>query len=88
MKKLLLTDWNFIRILRLVLGFLAIGAGVVKQDVLVGGIGGLLIYQAIINMSCGPSGCAVPNKEVSAIPVENDNKAVSKALFQIGKNQK
>ncbi len=71
MKKLLLTDWNFIRVLRLVLGFLAIGAGVFKQDVLVGGIGGLLIYQAIINVSCGPRGCAIPNKEVAPVPVEN-----------------
>ncbi len=60
MKKLLLTDWNVMRIIRLVLGVLATGAGIVQHDVLVGSIGGLLIFQAAMNMSCAGGACSVP----------------------------
>ncbi len=74
----MLTDWNFMRILRLVLGFLAIGAAVANRDVLVGGIGGLLIFQAVMNMSCGPGGCAIPTKETPAKQVEVQYEEIKK----------
>ncbi len=59
----MLSGWHFERWLRLTLGVLAIGAGVAKSDVLVGGIGGLLLFQALANISCCGSACAVPRKQ-------------------------
>jgi len=58
----IMRGWHFERLLRLGLGVLAIGAGVAKGDVLIGGIGGLLLFQALANISCCGSACAVPRK--------------------------
>ncbi|MFZ5970739.1 MAG: hypothetical protein ACOYXA_04030 [Bacteroidota bacterium] len=68
----IMRGWHFERLLRLGLGVLAIGAGVAKGDVLIGGIGGLLLFQALANISCCGSACAVPRKEVTAGEVEFD----------------
>ncbi|MBL7857796.1 MAG: hypothetical protein JNM57_08910 [Cyclobacteriaceae bacterium] len=60
MKKPILSDWNVMRIIRLVLGVLAIGTSIVQHDVLVGSIGGLLVLQAAFNTSCAGGDCALP----------------------------
>jgi hypothetical protein len=60
-KKLLLTDWSFMRILRLSLSvFFAINA-IQTHNAFSGFIAAFLLFQAVTNTGCcGASGCAVP----------------------------
>lgn len=60
MKKLLLRDWNLMRGLRMFFGVLAVGAGGLKGDVLVAGIGSLLVVQAVMNWGCGACATRTP----------------------------
>lgn len=68
MKTLLLTDWNLIRVVRLVFGGMAVTAGFTKGDVLAGAVGALLLYQAIWNVGCCGGACAIPAKPT---PIED-----------------
>lgn len=73
-------NWNFFRILRLVLGLIIVGQGIVTHDLLFGIAGGFLSLMAIANIGCcGPAGCGVNpkynrnNKETEVVYEEVDN---------------
>lgn len=56
----LLTRWNGMRIIRLVLGVIVIGQGVNNGEVLYYVLGGMLVLMALANAGCcGAGGCAV-----------------------------
>lgn len=59
MKQILLTDWNFMRILRVIGGFALIYAGITKHDTISGAFGLFFAYQGLFNVSCcGTGGCS------------------------------
>ena len=61
-----LRNWNFVRILRLVLGLVIVGQGIVTADWLFGLAGAFLSFMAIANIGCcGVNGCAVDTRNVS-----------------------
>jgi hypothetical protein len=63
-KQTLLTDWNFMRILRLVLGIYIAIKAVETLSILSGFFAAFFIFQAITNKGCcGSNGCSVPIKK-------------------------
>lgn len=63
----LLKGWDFVRILRLVIG-LAVGYnGILEQDYLLMFLGGVLLFQSVANTGCGfgsSGSCDIdPNKK-------------------------
>lgn len=56
-------DWNFIRIVRLVLGIMLIGQAFQIHNVAIGLFGGLFVFQSLTNTGCcGSAGCIVPQQ--------------------------
>jgi hypothetical protein len=63
-RETLLTDWNFMRILRLGLGIYIAVQAVETQSMLSAIFSVFLLFQAIANTGCcGSNGCAVPIKK-------------------------
>ncbi len=60
MFKNLLQNWNFMRIIRLVIGGYALVEAIRSQDTLMGLLGFVLVGMAILNVGCGAQGCGVP----------------------------
>lgn len=59
----LLTNWNAMRILRLVLGVVVIVQGVNNGEALYFVLGGMLVLMALANAGCcGAGGCAVDTR--------------------------
>jgi len=70
-KATLLTDWNFMRILRLGLGIYIAVQAVETHSILSGIFAGFFIFQAITNTGCcGSNGCAVPTKKSNTDKIE------------------
>jgi hypothetical protein len=70
-KETLLTDWNFMRILRLGLGIYISVQAVETQSILSGVVAVFFIFQAITNTGCcGSKGCAVPLKKNNSDKIE------------------
>lgn len=66
MRQLLLTDWHFIRLLRLALGIWIGISAIQKQDMLLGFLSTFLLWQAISNTGCcGSSGCQEPQSKAN-----------------------
>lgn len=59
MKQLIFSGWHLVRWLRLGLGILLITGGIVKADIVAGSLGGLLAFQALLNLGCAGGSCAV-----------------------------
>jgi hypothetical protein len=56
--------WDFVRILRLVIGVTVIGQAFIMQEWLLGIGGGMLTTMAVLNIGCcGTQGCAVTPKK-------------------------
>jgi hypothetical protein len=51
-------DWNFFRIIRLVLGIAALGQAIILGEWLLAFAGALIAGMALANIGCGPAGCA------------------------------
>jgi hypothetical protein len=63
MYKTLLKDWNFLRIIRLVLGIMMLGQSFQIHSWAIGLFGGLFIFQSLTNTGCyGAGGCGVPQR--------------------------
>ena len=59
MKELFLTDWNLMRMLRVIGGVALVIAGIVKHDTITGAFGLFFAYQGLFNVSCSGGGnCA------------------------------
>lgn len=62
-----LQAWNFMRILRLVLGVSILIQGVQAHEILFIFMGGLFTLMPIFNVGCcSTAGCATPNKKSTA----------------------
>jgi len=71
-KETLLTDWNFIRILRLGLGIYITVKAVETQSILSGVVALFFMFKAITNTGCcGSNGCAVPTKKSNSDKIED-----------------
>lgn len=67
MKQTLLSNWNFIRVLRLLMGIAIIVQAVLARDIMFGIAGALFTVLAIFNMGCCGSGaCYTPVKKDAA----------------------
>jgi hypothetical protein len=73
MKQVLFSNWTFIRFLRLVMGLVIIGQGMVSKDALFGIAGFLFTVMALFNTGCcGSGGCyTATTKTVSKKSAEN-----------------
>jgi len=61
MKERLLYQWNFARVIRLVLGIMVLIQGFTLKQYFLGSIGGIIALLALLGYSaCGAAGCA-PN---------------------------
>ena len=59
-----LSDWDWLRALRLIAGLVLLVHLFQRPDVLTGLLGGILLVQALTNTGCGMGGsCAIPSKE-------------------------
>ena len=64
MKHILLSGWNFMRVIRLALGVFIIVQAFVLKDALLGILGFMFSGMALFNMGCcGTGGCAVPMRK-------------------------
>lgn len=61
MKTLLTTGWNFMRIIRLIIGVAGLVFAIIRQDMLLGFMGGMFLVMAVFNVGCCSTGtCNVP----------------------------
>ncbi|MFC0774602.1 hypothetical protein [Terrimonas alba] len=61
MKELLTRGWNFMRVLRMLVGVISIYFAVDRADVILGVAGGLFILSGVFNVGCcGTTGCNIP----------------------------
>jgi hypothetical protein len=63
MKETLTTNWSLIRALRLALGIAFCISAYMQMDMIPAFIGGLLVYQSLLNIGCMGGNCAVPLKK-------------------------
>lgn len=64
----LLTNWNAMRLLRLVLGIGVLVQGLNNTEVLYLVLGGMLVLTALANVGCcGTTGCAVSTRKTKPI---------------------
>lgn len=71
-KETLLTDWNFMRILRLVLGIYIAVQAVETLSFLSGFVAAFFIFQAVTNTGCcGSNGCTVPTNKSNSDTIED-----------------
>jgi hypothetical protein len=70
--KTLLTGWNFMRGLRLVLGVIFLMQAIELRDIITGLIATFFLFQAITNTGCcGSNGCAVPNNKTNIEDIQD-----------------
>lgn len=68
----LLTGWNFMRGLRLVLGVIFLMQAIEMRDIITGLIATFFLYQAVTNTGCcGTAGCAVPMNKTNIDDVQD-----------------
>jgi hypothetical protein len=70
MKETILTGWNFMRWLRLLMGAYIVFSSITSKNYVFALIGGLFIFQAITNTGCAAC-AAVPNSKVQQKDTEN-----------------
>lgn len=63
--KTILNNWTVMRVVRLVLGVLALAMSFYQKDITLGLLAGILLITAIANIGCcGRTGCAVDFKTI------------------------
>ncbi len=50
--KINITDWNLLRIVRLILGFFLVGDAIATKQWFFLGVGVFLLYQSVFNVGC------------------------------------
>jgi hypothetical protein len=65
MKERILAPWDWLRIIRLIIGVSVVFQAIVMQSWLLVAAGVLLAIMAVLNMGCGVNGCApvTPTRE-------------------------
>lgn len=72
MKETLLTNWHFMRWLRLGIGLTIAAQSIISHEPIAGVIAALFLFQALTNSGCGGvNGCAVPSTRNKNKKVEN-----------------
>lgn len=67
MKQTILTNWTFLRVLRLLVGLAVIVQALIVSDPLLGAAGLLFSSMAVFNAGCcGTARCATPTKRSSS----------------------
>jgi hypothetical protein len=69
MRELLLTDWSFFRVIRVVIGSVIMIDGIQTGFWLSVIIGGIFLYQGVFNVACGAcvgGSCEIPETKVSS----------------------
>ena len=62
--RMILTNWNWARVIRLLIGLAALGQGIYSKENTMLMAGGLIVLFAFLNYGCGGrNGCAVPIKK-------------------------
>ncbi|HUH51277.1 MAG TPA: hypothetical protein VLZ11_04200 [Flavobacterium sp.] len=74
-----LKNWNFTRVLRLVMGIFIVVQGFINQEWFFVILGALFTLMPLLNIGCGSAGCAVPkqttaNKKPETITYEEIQK--------------
>ena len=70
-KQNLLTNWNFMRWFRHIVGAYLLVQAFMMHDNLPGFFGAFFVFQAITNTGCcGTQGCSVPTKETNLAKTE------------------
>jgi len=68
MKKIL-TGWHLMRVIRLLMGIVAIGQAIVTKEWILGLAGGFLLYMALANLGCYcVNSCSVQPPDVNRKP--------------------
>jgi hypothetical protein len=66
MKHLILEQWNFFRIFRLVIGLAILLQAIFAKDGMMGIVGALFSIMPILNVGCcGSNGCYIPTKNIN-----------------------
>ncbi|MBS1523529.1 MAG: hypothetical protein JST50_21180 [Bacteroidetes bacterium] len=66
-KQRLLTNWHFMRVIRLILSVWILVMAVPAHDWLMGSFGAFFLYTALTGVGCcGPAGCYVQQNKASA----------------------
>jgi len=69
MKQAIFSNWNFMRLIRLVLGITIIVQSIITKDWVVGILGIVFIAMPMFNIGCcAVSGCTTPPKKVVKTP--------------------
>lgn len=76
MKEILTSNWTFLRALRLLLGGAFMVSAYMQQDIIPAFIGGLFIYQSVMNVGCSGGSCAAPT------PAKGTTKTVEDVEFE------
>lgn len=64
MKAFIATGWNFMRILRLIMGVAVLVFAIRNTDILAGLAGGFLVLMSVLNAGCcGMGACPVPGRD-------------------------
>lgn len=59
MKEILLSQWNFMRVFRVVAGVFLLISAIMQKETLVGGFGLFFLYTGLFNIqTCGMGGCS------------------------------
>lgn len=70
-KETLFQNWNFMRLLRLVLGIYIAVQAIETLSILSGVVAVFFLFQAVTNIGCcGSNGCAVPTKNSNSDKTE------------------
>lgn len=71
-------NWSIMRVLKLLLGIMALGQALHQKDILLGIIAGLLLFTSVANLGCCGNHCAIDynnnRKEMEKGYEEVDNK--------------
>jgi hypothetical protein len=63
MKALIFSNWHTMRWIRLAIAVFLLQQAIQYREVMLGFISLFFFTQALFNMGCGASGCAVPNNK-------------------------
>jgi hypothetical protein len=77
MKELFLTDWNLMRMLRVIGGFALIVVGITKHDTISGAFGLFFAYQGLFNVRCcGGGNCSNSSIETAKMKHLNESEEI------------
>ncbi len=72
MLETLLSNWTFMRTLRLAIGAYFLIAGIQENEYLFSIMGGFFVIQAALNMGCVGGSCAAPARQPRQFRAPND----------------